>query len=98
MCAMEPRIQYARRPDGARTAYAVMGSGPVLVVPPGGSTSLNWYLRDTSAHERFLARFAEHRTVVLYDRHGCGLSDRNRTDFTSEDDMLDLDAGLDALG
>ncbi|MEX2160242.1 MAG: adenylate/guanylate cyclase domain-containing protein [Dehalococcoidia bacterium] len=74
-----------------------MGSGPVLVVPPGGRTSLDWYLRDTPAQERFLARLAEHRTVVLYDRHGCGLSDRNRTDFTSEDDMLDIDAVLEAL-
>ena len=94
---MEPQIQYARRPDGVRTAYAVMGSGPVLVVPPGKETSLDWLLGDTPAQERFWARLAEHRTVVNYDRHGCGLSDRSRTDFTSQDDMLDLDAVLEAL-
>ena len=29
---MQPRIQYARRPDGARTAYTIMGSGPVLMM------------------------------------------------------------------
>ena len=95
---MEPRIQYARRPDGARTAYATMGSGPVLVMPPGTLTHLDWYLGDTDAHEKFCAQLAERRTLVLYDRHGCGLSDRNRTSFTPEDDMLDLETVIEALG
>jgi class 3 adenylate cyclase/esterase/lipase len=35
---------------------------------------------------------------VLYDRHGCGLSSRNRTSFTAEDDLADLDAVIAALG
>jgi pimeloyl-ACP methyl ester carboxylesterase len=30
--------------------------------------------------------------VVLYDRHGCGLSHRDRTDFSAEDDMQDIEA------
>ncbi|MCH8025734.1 MAG: alpha/beta fold hydrolase [Chloroflexi bacterium] len=95
---MEPQIQYARRPDGARTAYATMGDGPVLLVPPGGTTHLDWYYGCTEAHERFCSRLAERRTLVLYDRHGCGLSDRNRTDFTPEDDMLDIEAVIEAVG
>ena len=41
---------------------------------------------------------AARRTLIYYDRHGCGLSDRRRTDFTPEDDMLDLDAVIDASG
>ena len=94
----QARIQYAVRPDRARIAYAVMGDGPVLVIPPGGSTFLEWYLRDTAAHEIFCRRLAERRTLVMYDRHGFGLSDRNRTDFTEEDDMVDLEAVIDALG
>ncbi len=93
-----PRIQYARRSDGVRTAYAVMGSGPVLVMPPGGSTHMEWYLTDTDAHEQFCDRLAAHRTLVLYDRHGCGLSDRNRTDFTAADDMLDMETVIDEIG
>jgi pimeloyl-ACP methyl ester carboxylesterase len=75
-----------------------MGSGPVLIMPPGGTTHLDWYLGDTEAHEKFCTRLAERRTLVLYDRHGCGLSDRNRTSFTPEDDMLDLETVIEALG
>ncbi len=81
-----------------RTAYAVLGSGPILVIPPGGTTTIEWYLGETAAQEKFCKALAEHRTLVLYDRHGCGLSDRNRKTFTSEDDMLDLDAVVEAVG
>ncbi|MCZ6759603.1 MAG: alpha/beta hydrolase, partial [Gemmatimonadetes bacterium] len=92
------RVKYAVRTDRARTAYAVMGDGPVLVIPPGGTTHIEWYTADTEAHEKFCARLAEHRTLVLYDRHGFGLSDRNRTDFTTEDDLKDLEAVIEMVG
>jgi class 3 adenylate cyclase len=95
---MQPHIQYAQRPDGARTAYATMGSGPLLVVPPGGITHIEWYLGDTEAQRRFCQRLAQQRTLVLYDRHGCGLSDRRRTDFTPEDDLLDLETVIEVVG
>jgi pimeloyl-ACP methyl ester carboxylesterase/class 3 adenylate cyclase len=75
-----------------------MGDGPVLIVPPGGKTHIEWYTSDTAAQERFCARLAEHNTLVLYDQHGCGLSDRNRTDFTPEDDMVDLRTVIEAVG
>jgi hypothetical protein len=46
----------------------------------------------------FLQPLTLHRTVVLYDRHGCGLSHRDRTDFTAEDDMQDIEAVVQAVG
>ncbi|MCH7580719.1 MAG: alpha/beta fold hydrolase [Chloroflexi bacterium] len=95
---MEPQIQYARRPDGVRTAYVSMGSGPTLMMPPGALTHLDWYLGATPVQEAFCQRLGEVRTLVMYDRHGCGLSDRNRTDFTFEDDMLDIEAVVGAVG
>jgi len=90
-------IQYARRADGAATAYATIGAGPVLIHPPGFTSHLEWF-GAAPGISRYLGRLAEHRTVVLYDRHGCGLSDRNRTDFTFEDDMQDMEAVVGAVG
>jgi pimeloyl-ACP methyl ester carboxylesterase len=90
-------IQYAMRADGAATAYAMIGSGPVLLYPPGFISHLEWF-GTAPGVSRYLRRLAEHRTVVLYDRHGCGLSDRDRTDFTSEDDMQDIEAVAEAVG
>ena len=90
-------IQYARRADGAATAYATIGAGPVLIHPPGFTSHLEWFGAAPGV-SRYLRRLAEYRTVVLYDRHGCGFSDRNRTDFTFEDDMQDMEAVAGAVG
>lgn len=90
-------IRYATRSDGARTAYGVMGQGPLLVSPPGWVSHLEVF-DETVDGRAFASRLAERHTLVMYDRHGCGLSDRDRTDFSVNDDLLDLDAVIDALG
>ena len=95
---MEPQIRYARRTDGARTAYAVVGRGPVMVYTPGFTSHLEWNFGLHAGSPTFMDTLAARRTLIYYDRHGCGLSDRRRTDFTPEDDMLDLDAVIDASG
>jgi pimeloyl-ACP methyl ester carboxylesterase/DNA-binding XRE family transcriptional regulator len=84
-------IHYATRSDGARTAFGVAGRGPVLLIPPGWISHLEWW-ESAPGVSAFLGPLTEHRTVVLYDRHGCGLSHRDRTDFTAEDDMQDIEA------
>jgi pimeloyl-ACP methyl ester carboxylesterase/transcriptional regulator with XRE-family HTH domain len=90
-------VRYVPRADGAVTAYGMMGAGPGLLMPPGLLSHLEWYV--TLPHAAaFLGPLAEHRTLILYDRHGCGLSDRDRTDFTAEDDMQDIEAVADAAG
>jgi pimeloyl-ACP methyl ester carboxylesterase/DNA-binding XRE family transcriptional regulator len=97
--AFEPRdgglslfeIHYATRSDGARTAFGVAGSGPLLLIPPGVISHLEFW-EAAPGVTTFLRPLIEHRTVVLYDRHGCGLSHRERTDFTAEDDMQDIEA------
>ncbi len=95
---MEPQIRYTRRTDGARTAYAVIGDGPVLIYTPGFTSHLEWSLTMRAGSPHFRDELARRRTLVYYDRHGCGLSDRRRTVFTPEDDMLDLDAVIEASG
>ena len=89
-------IRYARRTDGARTAYGVTGRGPSLLIPPGLISHLEWY-ETAPGIGRWLSSLARNRTLVLYDRHGCGLSDRDRSDFTAIDDMRDIEAVAETL-
>jgi pimeloyl-ACP methyl ester carboxylesterase/DNA-binding CsgD family transcriptional regulator len=90
-------VRYTTREDGAKTAYGVMGKGPLLLFPPGIMSLLEW-ASDSPGAPEFFGALAEHRTVITYDRHGCGLSDRDRTDFTLEDDIQDMEAVLRMLG
>ncbi len=94
---MELKALYATRIDGAKTAFTSMGNGPVLVCPPPAVSHLEIF-HDDPPHARLAERLAERHTLVLYDKHGCGLSDRNRTDFSIEDDIRDLEAVVGALG
>ncbi len=89
-------IRFCRRPDGARLAYTVLGSGPPLVWIPGWINHLE-VMWERPSYRRFFQRLASHHTVVLYDKHGVGLSDRDRTDFTLEADIADLRTILDEL-
>ena len=89
-------IGYARRADRARVAYATIGSGPHLIMPAGRLSHIESWSEDARSLA-FLERLASQRTVVLYDRHGVGLSDRNRDDPTFEDDLRDLEALTSAL-
>ena len=94
---MPMTIKYATRSDGARTAYGVMGDGPPLVFTPGWVSHLEVF-DETVDGRAFASRLAERHTLVMYDRHGCGLSDRDRTDFSVDDDVTDLEAVIDAIG
>jgi pimeloyl-ACP methyl ester carboxylesterase len=90
------QIKYARRVDGAKTAFGTLGEGPVLLIPPGQLSHIEWW-SEAPGFAAALSALSKHRTVVIYDRHGCGLSDRDRTVFTAEDDMLDIEAVVAAL-
>jgi pimeloyl-ACP methyl ester carboxylesterase len=74
-------IKYATRSDGARTAYGVMGNGPPLIFTPGWVSHLEVF-DETEGGRELASRLAERHMLVMYDRHGCGLSDRDRTDYT----------------
>jgi pimeloyl-ACP methyl ester carboxylesterase/DNA-binding CsgD family transcriptional regulator len=70
---------------------AVSGSGAPLVVPPSYISHLEWVQSDPYV-SAFYGRLSRQFKVILYDQHGVGLSDRTRSDFTLEDDVLDLQA------
>jgi class 3 adenylate cyclase len=95
---MEPRIQYAKTSDGVNIAFTTFGEGPHLVIPPspvGGQ--LLQVAFDLPGRMTALERLAERAQVILYDRRGMGMSERQQIDFSTEAGMLDIQAVLDRL-
>ncbi|MDH4269492.1 MAG: alpha/beta hydrolase, partial [Dehalococcoidia bacterium] len=93
---MEQQIGFCTSPDGARIAYATVGEGPALVMPTTWLSHLQLNWQDPVAR-RFFEQLALHHTLVRYDQRGGGLSDRNRTDFTIEAELKDLETVIDHL-
>jgi len=78
-------------------AYSKFGRGQPLVCPAPWVTSLSYIFEDTFA-KQFWERLAQDVTVITYDKHGCGQSDRDRKDFTIEAELLDLETVLNHVG
>lgn len=92
---MELRMQYTKTGDGTRIAYATAGSGPPMVrmaSAPFSHVQLEWQSSD------FYHGLADRFTVTTFDPRGCGLSDRNVTDFSMEARLSDLEAVLNRVG
>jgi len=92
---MERQIRFCTRSDGVRLAYLTMGDGPALVYPTRWTGHLERMWLPVA--EYFFERLARYHTVVHYDKHGTGLSDRDRTDFTLEAELRDLETVIDHL-
>lgn len=84
--------------DGRRVAYATVGEGPAVVVPPWWISHVDREWQDPR-FRRFFSVLAERHTVVRYDRIGVGLSDRDRGagDMTLEAEVGLLRAAIDHL-
>jgi pimeloyl-ACP methyl ester carboxylesterase len=93
---MKPQIRFCVRSDGVHIAYMTVGEGPALILPAGWINHLE-LMWEQPAYRSFYQKLARHHTVVLYDKHGCGLSDRDRTDFTLEAELRDLETVIDRL-
>jgi pimeloyl-ACP methyl ester carboxylesterase/DNA-binding CsgD family transcriptional regulator len=89
---------FARMPDGGRIAFAVVGSGPALVLPAWWVSNVveDWHF---DPFRRFVEGLAAERMVVRYDRVGTGVSDRERQHqtFTPDFEAATLCAVLDEL-
>jgi pimeloyl-ACP methyl ester carboxylesterase len=46
----------------------------------------------------FWETIGRHHLVVRYDKHGCGLSDRNRTDFSLDSEVRTIEAIVEKVG
>jgi len=93
---MEQRIRFCTTADGIRIAYATVGTGPAFMVPPGwiSHLELEW---EQPALRAFFETVARRHTVVRYDKYGCGLSDRDRTVFTLDQEVQILETVADHL-
>lgn len=79
-------VRFLRAAGGARIAYSVLGSGPPLLLVPPWTSHLE-VLWEIDGHRRFCTALAQRYTVVMYDRWGCGLSDRDRDDMSQAADV-----------
>jgi class 3 adenylate cyclase/pimeloyl-ACP methyl ester carboxylesterase len=94
---MDQQVRFCRTTDGVRIAYATVGQGPAIVFPGSWVTHLELEWDEEPAWRAFLEAYAHSHTIVRYDRQGCGLSDRDRTDFSLESEMRPLEAVVDHL-
>jgi pimeloyl-ACP methyl ester carboxylesterase len=95
MSELKQTIRFCTSSDGTRIAYATMGSGPPLVWGPHFLTHLEFDLR-SPVWRPWLVELTRSHTLVRYDGRGCGLSDRDATDFSFESSIADLAAVVDA--
>lgn len=89
MSSEAPTVRFLRQSNGLRLAYTTHGSGPYLVCPAWWVSHLEDDWQEPGFRELF-GGFAEHFTVVRYDRPGAGLSDRSR-------EVVDLDGEIATL-
>lgn len=91
------RLGTAELPGGGRVAYAATGSGPVLLVVPGWLSHLEmgWAI---PAERMFHEALSAGRTLVRFDRPGCGLSDPCDGPRSMELELATVDAVASAVG
>lgn len=94
---MEQRIGTTRLGDGTSIAYAVSGAGPVLLYVPGwlSHLELSWA---QPAERGFYAALSQGRTLVRYDKPGCGLSGPARRPASLELELETLSTVAAAVG
>ncbi|HEX2024899.1 MAG TPA: alpha/beta hydrolase, partial [Actinomycetota bacterium] len=92
-----PQTRYAKSGD-VHIAYQVVGDGPLdLVYVPGWVTHLE-YAWEEPRYARFLERLASFSRLILFDKRGTGMSDRDTGYPTLEERMDDVRAVMNAVG
>ena len=88
---MQQQIGFCTTTDGVRIAYSTIGAGPALMVAPWAPSHLGLDWEESRVRD-FWEAIGQHHMVVRFDKHGCGLSDRNRTDFSLDPDVRTIEA------
>jgi len=92
-----PETHYARNGD-VHIAYQVFGAGDVTAVGLPGMVSNIEVLWENPEYRRYLSRLASFARVVIYDKRGQGMSDRDAGVPTLDERLDDLGAVIDATG
>jgi class 3 adenylate cyclase len=91
----EPEVKYAKSGD-IHVAYQVFGNGPIDIVhTPGTVSHLDVYW-ESPAVANYLMSLASFARVIMFDKRGTGLSDRNAGIPTLEQRIDDIRAVMDA--
>ena len=93
---MQQKIRFCRAPDNMRIAYATIGTGPPLVKTANYLTHLEHDWNGPVWHH-WLSGLAQYHTLIRYDERGCGLSDRDVTEFSIAAWVHDLETVVEAL-
>jgi pimeloyl-ACP methyl ester carboxylesterase/DNA-binding CsgD family transcriptional regulator len=94
---VDQRIATTKLSDGTEIAYALAGAGPFLVYVPGWLTHLerSWSMPPERGFYESLARG---RTLLRYDKPGCGLSGPTDREPSIELELETLDTVIAAAG
>lgn len=95
---MEQQLGSTRLPGVGEVVFATAGSGPPLLFVGGwlSHLELSWAL---PAERQLNESLAQGRTLIRYDRPGCGLSERApRPGWSLDDELATIEAVLAAAG
>ena len=94
---MRQHVQFCTSADGTRIATASLGRGPPLLRAAHWLSHVEFDL-ESPVWRPWLLALADQNTYIRYDQRGCGLSDREVTDFSLDAWVSDLEAVVDTLG
>ncbi len=90
-------IKYCRAFDGVRLAYAISGSGPILVKSANWMNHLEYDWESPIWRHVFRGLSREH-TLIRYDARGNGMSDWDVDELSIDAWVSDLETVVDAAG
>jgi pimeloyl-ACP methyl ester carboxylesterase/DNA-binding CsgD family transcriptional regulator len=96
MSQTRQRIRFVRTSDGVQLAWAEAGSGPLLVKASNWLTHLEFEW-ESPVWRHWIRFFSDHFRFVRYDERGCGLSDWEAGELTTERWTDDLEDVVDAV-
>jgi pimeloyl-ACP methyl ester carboxylesterase/DNA-binding CsgD family transcriptional regulator len=89
-------IAFVTSSDGTRIATAAVGRGPVLVRAAHWLSHVE-FDAESPVWRPWLAALSQEHRYLRYDQRGCGLSDREVTDFSLDAMVADLEAVTEGL-